>query len=103
MRRNVLLSLFFAVLIYGIFSMVSCSCNNEITNLSELGDEALIQYLDEESISIPEGIDITSVREMLVDLEAVPDRHPLVVGYSVLYNFYEELRMAVKKHGNATP
>ncbi len=65
--------------------------------LSELGDEALLQYLDDEGISIPNGIDVSSIREMISDLEADPDRHPLFVSWQAASDFYEELRAVVKE------
>ncbi len=103
MRRNVFLFLFSAILLCGIFSLSSCSNNNETMKLSELGDEALIQYLDDEGISIPNGIVILSVREMLADLEADPNRHPIVVSWAEVSDFFEELRVIVKRHCDVTP
>lgn len=103
MRRNTFLFLFSAVLLCGIFSLASCSSNNETIKLSELEDEALIQYLDDEGISIPNGIKISSVRELLVKLEADPDRGPLYASWEAVNYFFEDLRAVVKKHSDVSP
>lgn len=97
MRRNVFFSIFLVILC-GVFSFTACSNNNETIKLSELGDGELIQFLDDEGISIPKGIDISSVREMIADLEADSNRHTLIVGWTEASDLFEELRVIVKRY-----
>ncbi len=102
MKPHVCIFIVPVILLCGIFSLVSCS-KNEQMKLSELGDEALLQYLDNEDISIPNGIQVSSIRKMISELEADPDRHPIIVSWAAVIVFYEELRVLVKKHSGLSP
>ena len=101
MRRKICLIIVFTILITVIFSLVSCSENKTI-KLSELEDEALMQILDEEGLTIPKGYKISQVRYFLAIMEADPDR-PMAISNPSFSEFLEELRVIVKRNGNTTP
>lgn len=97
MQRKILTLLFLAVLLCAFLLFASCSVKDrEAGNLSELDDEELLQFLDEAGVSIPNGISASSIREVLAELEADPDRPPIIVDWTVLSDFYEDLREIVR-------
>lgn len=102
MRRSASLFFLFAALC-GAFLLSSCTNKNEIVKLSELEDEALIQYIEDNGISIPNGIEISSIREMVADLEADPDCPPMMFSWAEVNIFYEKLRAMVKWYYSVAP
>ena len=94
------------ITVAGIFS--ACSKKNEqeekqeTKKLSEMSDEELLQRLEAENISVPQGLSISNVRDMIVALEADPD-HALL-GYSAphMVALADALRTFVKEYYDVT-
>ena len=84
----------------GAFSACANSNATETKKLSEMSDEKLLQRLEAENISVPQGLSISEVREMIVALEADPDN--ALVAYSAphMVELADTLRVMVKKYYN---
>ncbi len=91
----------FAVILAGVIS--ACTGGPADRKLSELDDEALVQYLAEHDISIPADLEASAIRDAIAGLEAEPDRDAPVVGWTEYAAFYEELRGLVKAYDQITP
>ncbi len=65
--------------------------------LSQMDDSTLQDYLKEWDISVPEGVELLSVRALIKELEADPDK-VLVVGWTPIEKLFEELRVMVKDY-----
>ena len=98
--RRVISVLLVFVSVAGIFSACSNGKEQESMKLSELSDEALLQRLEAENISVPQGLSISEVREMIVALEADPDHALLEYSAPHMVALADALRIMVK---NITP
>ncbi len=73
--------------------LTACSDKTEDRKLSEFEDQELLEYIADAGVSLPEelNMDASKLREMIVIFEENPD-NPLVVSYTVLADFSEEIR-----------
>lgn len=90
--------LFPVVLLCSLILFSACSNDAGKEKLSELSENELVEFLTEKEISLPNGVEVSSIQEMLSDLEEDPDRHAPVVSWSVITDFYEDLRAVVKDY-----
>lgn len=89
-----------AVCIVGLIALFLCACSSEgsESKLSEMGDNELIQYIVDSGVSIPENIEVKSIREMIIELEENPDHPSPALGWTVITDLYEDLRNVVKTY-----
>lgn len=87
-----------AALLCCLILFSACSNDAETEKLSELSEEQLIEFLTERDVSLPNGVEVSSIQEMVSDLEEDPDSQAPVVSWSVITEFYEELRAVVKDY-----
>ena len=85
-------------LLCGLILFSACSNSDGKEKLSELSEEQLIEFLTERDVFLPNGVEVSSIQEMLSDLEEDPDCQAPVVSWSVITDFYEELRAVVKDY-----
>lgn len=95
-RRRVLVLILSIVLTVLLLS--ACSNNNTECKLSELKDDKLIQYITDSKIAIPEGMDIDTIRGMIIELENNLDHPAPVVGYTLVADLYEDIRNLVVEY-----
>ena len=96
-KIKILLPTLGLILLCGIFIFVYFG-KQEKPKLSELQEDQCIQYLTDNGVSIPEGLEASSVREMIAELENDPDKSAPAVSWTILADFYEDLRRAVKQY-----
>ena len=75
-----------------ICTFSACSSNYAPQKLSEMEESVLLQHLADDAITIPAGVEISTIRDMITDLEADPDRPVPIVDWTVYADFYEEVR-----------
>lgn len=87
------------VIILTAILLSACSDKAEDRKLSEFKDDELLEYIADAAVSLPEelNMDASKLREMIVKFEENPD-HPLVVSYTVLADFSEEIRGLVREY-----
>lgn len=81
-----------------ICTFSACSSNDAPQKLSEMEESVLLQHLADDAITIPAGLEISTIRDMIADLEADPDRSAPIVDWTVYSDFYEEVRDFVKDY-----
>ncbi len=81
-----------------ICTFSACSSNDAPQKLSEMEESVLLQHLADDAITIPAGVEISTIRDMITDLEADPDRPAPIVDWTVYADFYEEVRDFVKDY-----
>ena len=81
-----------------ICTFSACSSNDAPQKLSEMEEYVLLQHLADDAITIPAGLEISTIRDMITDLEADPDRPAPIVDWTVYADFYEEVRDFVKDY-----
>lgn len=91
-----------AVCIVGLIVLFLCACSSEgsASKLSEMGDNDLLQYIADSGVSIPESIEVKSIREMIIELEENPEHPSPALGWTVMTDLYEDLRSVVKIYYN---
>ena len=72
-RRSLLAS--FLVIVLTALLLSACSNNNKENKLSELEDIKLNQYMTDSGITIPESVDMDTIRSIIIELEDSPE-HP---------------------------
>ena len=75
--------------------LLLCVCSNKASHLSALDDGALRRYMADCGITVPETVEMSTVRGMLTELEEDADHPAPVVGWTVMADLYEDLRGAV--------
>ena len=75
--------------------LLLCACSNKASHLSALDDGALRRYMADCGITVPETVEMSTVRGMLTELEEDADHPAPVVGWTVMADLYEDLRGAV--------
>ena len=75
--------------------LLLCACGNKASHLSALDDDALRRYMADCGITVPETVEMSTVRGMLTELEEDADHPAPVVGWTVMVDLYEDLRSAV--------
>ena len=86
-----------------ICTFSACSSNDAPQKLSEMEESVLLQHLADDAITIPAGVEISTIRDMITDLEADPDRPAPIVDWTVYADFYEEVRDFVKDYYSMNP
>ena len=86
-----------------ICTFSACSSNDAPQKLSEMEESVLLQHLADDAITIPAGVEISTIRDMITDLEADPDRPAPIVDWTVYSDFYEEVRDFVKDYYSMNP
>lgn len=81
-----------------ICTFSACSSNDAPQKLSEMEESVLLQHLADDAITIPAGVEISTIRDMIAALEADPDRSAPIVDWTVCSDFYEEVRDFVKDY-----
>lgn len=81
-----------------ICTFSACSSNDAPQKLSEMEESVLLQHLADDAITIPAGLEISTIRDMIAALEADPDRSAPIVDWTVYSDFYEEVRDFVKDY-----
>lgn len=76
--------------------LFACSGQGEKIELSEMDDDALTAYLEAEGITIPNGVEISTVRKMIRSLEENPEVTGAPYGWVALAELHNELRLVVK-------
>ena len=91
-KRNLLA--FILLIAFTVLLLSACSGKPE-GRLSELADSELTEYLSDSGIILPEGVDLDTVRGIIVELEEDP-RHPApVLGDTLVTDIYEDIRTLV--------
>ena len=96
MFKKCLTGIMLLMLVVSILS--SCSARTQKPKLSELEEDLYIQYLEDHGVVFPDNYVASEIRKIIAELEADPDRPAPVVSWTVLSDFYEELRAAVKEY-----
>lgn len=81
-----------------ICTFSACSSNDAPQKLSEMEESVLLQHLADDAITIPAGLEISTIRDMIAALEADPDRLAPIVDWTVYSDFYEKVRDFVKDY-----
>lgn len=102
-RLKILIFVIGIILLCGSIAFITHLGGREKTKLSELSEDECIRFLTDRGISIPKGLKAPTIQEMISDLEADPDRPPLCVDWTLLADFYEEVREAVREYDGAKP
>lgn len=71
-RRSLLAS--FLVIVLTALLLSACSNNNKENKLSELEDIKLNQYMTDSGITIPESVDMDTIRSIIIELETILDK-----------------------------
>ena len=61
-------------------------------------DNELMEYILDSGVSIPENMEVNTIREMIIELEEDPEHSPPVVGWTVITDLYEDIRNVVKNY-----
>ena len=75
--------------------LLLCACSNKASHLSDVDDGALRRYMADCGITVPETVEMNTVRGMLAQLEEDTNHPAPVLGWTVMADLYEDLRGAV--------
>ena len=76
----------------------ACSNNNKENKLSELEDIKLNQYMTDSGITIPESVDMDTIRSIIIELEDNPEHPAPIVGDTLIADLYEDIRNLVVEY-----
>lgn len=93
-KRAFLSALFVALT---VLSLSACSGKKAECKLSEMEDRALMQYMADSGVVIPEGVDMDTLRKIIAELENHPDQPTPVMGYTVTTDLYEDIRNLIRE------
>ena len=95
-RRSLLAS--FLVIVLTALLLSTCSNNNKENKLSELEDIKLNQYMTDSGITIPESVDMDTIRSIIIELEDNPEHPAPIVGDTLIADLYEDTRNLVVEY-----
>ncbi len=95
-RRSLLAS--FLVIVLTALLLSACSNNNKENKLSELEDIKLNQYMTDSGITIPESVDMDTIRSIIIELEDNPEHPAPIVGDTLIADLYEDIRNLVVEY-----
>ena len=95
-RRSLLAS--FLVIVLTALLLSACSNNNKENKLSELDDIKLNQYMTDSGITIPESVDMDTIRSIIIELEDNPEHPAPIVGDTLIADLYEDIRNLVVEY-----
>ena len=81
-----------------VLLLSACSAIASENKLSEMEDNELMEYIIDSGVSIPENMEVNTIREMIIELEEDPEHSPPVVGWTVITDLYEDIRNVVKNY-----
>ena len=86
-----------------ICTISACAGSASPQKLSDLDDAALLQLLADHEVTVPAGLEAASIRDAIAERELEPDKPAPVVGWTMLADFYEQLRALVKDYYGIAP
>lgn len=90
--------LHFLVIVLTALLLSACSNNNKENKLSELEDIKLNQYMTDSGITIPESVDMDTIRSIIIELEDNPEHPAPIVGDTLIADLYEDIRNLVVEY-----
>lgn len=96
MVKKVFISLI-AVVLAGLL-LSACYGKTAEYKLSKMKDGELIQHITSSNVTIPENVSIDTIREIIIQLEENPEYPAPVLGYTVMEDFFEDIRIIVKEY-----
>ena len=68
--------------------------------LSEMSDKRLMAFIKNSGISIPEPLEgnVELIRWIITELENDPEHHTPVLGWTIVSDLYDEIRVIVKSY-----
>lgn len=88
----------FLVIVLTALLLSACSNNNKENKLSELEDIKLNQYMTDSRITIPESVDMDTIRSIIIELEDNPEHPAPIVGDTLIADLYEDIRNLVVEY-----
>ncbi len=99
MRHKRLLCCLTVVLALSLVAFFALTGGTAQTKLSDLADEALVLYLTDAGVRIPDhNVDIDTIRGILTSLEEDPNQPEPVLNWTPIVDMFEDIRTVVKDY-----